>query len=150
MSKPNFKSRTLARERSLQALYQWQLTGQALREIELQFLAENDEYRDMKQADVAYFQKLLHGIPAQLEQLDSHLKPCLDRGIAQVDPIELVILRLGCYELTQSEEVPFRVAINEAVELAKKFGAERSHKYINGVLDKIAKKITKESAKISP
>ncbi len=150
MSKPNFKSRTLARERSLQALYQWQLTGQALQEIELQFLAEDDEHRDMKQADVAYFQKLLHGIPAQLGQLDGHLEPCLDRSITQVDPIELVILRLGCYELTQSEEVPFRVAINEAVELAKKFGAERSHKYINGVLDKIAKTITKGSAKVSP
>lgn len=149
MSKLKFKERTLARERSLQALYQWQLAGQSIQEIESQFLSDpEDENRDMRQADVVYFQKLLHGIPIQLRELDEEIEPCLDRSIAQLDPIELTILRLGCYELRHCTDVPFRVVINEAVELAKKFGAERSHKYVNGVLDKIAKKTLTMEAKI--
>lgn len=135
----SFPARTTARERSLQALYQWQLTGQSLQDIELQFLAGEDEYREMKQADIPYFQRLLHGIPQQVNELDKIIVPLLDREISQLDPVELVILRMGCYELKHCSDVPFRVAINEAVELAKRFGAEMSHKYVNGVLDKIAK-----------
>jgi N utilization substance protein B len=134
------KARTSARECSLQALYQWQLTGQLLQDIELQFLSVADESRDMGQADIPYFQQLLHGVPQQINELDKAIVPFLDRNITQLDPVELAILRIGCYELKNCSDVPFRVVINEAVELAKKFGAEKSHKYINGILDKVVKK----------
>jgi N utilization substance protein B len=128
------QARTLARQRVLQALYQWQMTGQPTTMIEAQFLSE----QDMSKADVPYFQRLLQGIAQQVEQLDVAIAPPLDRRIEQLDPVELAILRLGCYELLYCPDIPFRVVINEAVELAKKFGANKSHKYINGILDKLA------------
>lgn len=128
------KARTKARERVLQALYQWHFTGQAVQEIEMQFLTE----QDMSRADIPYFQKLLHGISQQLKELDEAFSPLLDRALLQIDPIELAILRIGSYELQNCPDVPFPVVIDEAVELAKKFGAEKSHKYVNGVLDKLA------------
>ncbi len=137
--RPKFspKARTAARERLLQALYQWQLTNQPTSEIELQFMSENH----LAKADVAYFQELLQNIPQKVEKLDHTFEPFLDRHLSQIDQVELAILRIGCYELTQCEDIPFRVAINEAVELAKKFGAEKSHRYINGILDKVAKQL---------
>lgn len=128
------QARTIARQRVLQALYQWQMTGQPTAVIEAQFLSE----QDMSKADVPYFQRLLQGIAQQVEQLDAAIAPPLDRRIEQLDPVELAILRLGCYELLYCPDIPFRVVINEAVELAKKFGANKSHKYINGILDKLA------------
>lgn len=127
-------ARSAARQRTLQALYQWQFTGQATQVIETQFLEE----QEMSKVDIPYFQKLLHNIPKHVNQLDAAFTPFLDRHIAQLDPIELAILRIGCYELTYCQDVPFKVVINEAVELAKRFGAEQSHKYINGILDKLA------------
>jgi len=127
-------ARSAARQRTLQALYQWQFTGQATQVIETQFLEE----QEMSKVDIPYFQKLLHNIPKYVNQLDAAFTPFLDRHIAQLDPIELAILRIGCYELTYCQDVPFKVVINEAVELAKRFGAEQSHKYINGILDKLA------------
>jgi len=134
------KARHIARQRVLQALYQWQLTKQDVPLIELQFLDNSDlaEEQDMHGADVPYFQLLLHDIPIKVSELDQMFNPFLDRDITQLDPIELAILRMGCYELNYCPEIPFKVAINEAVELAKQFGAEQSHKYINGVLDKFA------------
>jgi len=134
--KPKFspKARSAARQRALQALYQWQLTQQDLQLIDTQFLEE----QQMDQVDIPYFKKLLHGIPQQIEKLDSAFAPFLDRSPTQLDPIELAILRIGCYELTYCPKIPFKVVINEAVELAKKFGAEKSHKYVNGILDKLA------------
>ena len=86
---------------------------------------------------------LLHGIPASISELDEKLTPCLDRSIESVDPVERAILRLGAYELINRLEVPYRVVINEAVELAKVFGAEQGHKYVNGVLDKLAHQVRK-------
>jgi N utilization substance protein B len=127
-------ARSAARQRTLQALYQWQFTGQPPQVIETQFFEE----QDMGKVDVPYFQKLLHNIPKHVNQLDEAFTPFLDRGITQLDPIELAILRIGCYELTYCQDVPFKVVINEAVELAKRFGAEQSHKYVNGILDKLA------------
>ncbi len=126
-------ARSAARQRVLQALYQWQLTKQPTQVIESQFLEE----QNMRKVDVPYFQKLLHDIPKYTDQLDDTFAPLLDRQITQLDPIELAILRIGCYELTHCQEIPFKVVINEAVELAKKFGAEQSHKYINSILDKL-------------
>jgi N utilization substance protein B len=131
------KARTAARQRVLQALYQWQITGQGqgqgIQVIESQFLEE----QDMAQADIPYFKKLLQGIGKQVDQLDTAFTPFLDRSLTQVDPIELAILRVGSYELKNCPDIPFKVVINEAVELAKVFGAEKSHKYVNGILDKL-------------
>jgi N utilization substance protein B len=125
-----------ARHHAVQALYQWQLTGQDIRDIQDQFLSEQDP----GSFDLAYFKTLLHGVPGHLNQLDEQLRGCLDRSIESVDPVERAILRLGAYELLQHPEVPYRVVINEAVELAKVFGAEQGHRYVNGVLDKLAHK----------
>ena len=129
--------RSKARHRAVQALYQWQLTGQDLSDIDNQFLIE----QDVRTFEVPYFKELLHGVPANLHALDEQLSPLLDRALASVDPVERAILRLGAYELMHHPEVPFRVAIDEAVELAKIFGAEQGHKYVNGVLDKMARRV---------
>ena len=129
--------RTLARQSALQALYQWQMTGQDVADIDQQFIVEQDPAN----FEVEYFQDLLHGVPSHLGTLDSRLKPLLDRAIASVDPVERAILRLGAYELLYHPEVPFRVAINESVELAKILGSVEGHKYVNGVLDKLARQV---------
>jgi transcription antitermination protein NusB len=140
------KARHAARQRVLQALYQWQLTGQAIEIIESQFLVDmnqtdlsfsEEEVQEVILADLPYFKRLLNGITQQVTQLDQLFRKFLDRDINVLDPIELAILRIGCYELNYCPDVPFKVAINEAVELAKKFGAEQSHKYVNGILDKL-------------
>ena len=134
MARPGGK-KTRARRAVLQALYQWQLSGQTASEVETQFVAE----QPLANVDLEYFQLLLRSIPAKVDELDHTLTPNLDRPLAQVDPIERAILRIGVFELVFRQEVPWRVVINEAVELAKVFGAEQSHKYINGVLDKVAR-----------
>ncbi len=131
------RARSLARQRALQALYQWQMTGQDLADIDRQFMEE----QDMKKVEIKYFQELLHQIPQNLNELDSLCGEVLDRGIEQVDPVERAILRIGTYELKHRIDIPYRVVINEAVELAKVFGAEQGHKYINGILDKVAQKV---------
>lgn len=123
-----------ARRSAVQALYQWQMTQQAPGEIESHFI-EDDSLKDM---DVDYFHHLVREIPAHLPQLDNHLAPHVDRGIAEIDPVERAILRLGAFELEFHPEIPYRVVLNEAVELAKTFGAEHGHKYVNAVLDRVA------------
>ncbi len=135
-TKPRFspKARSAARSRALQALYQWQLSGQNIDLILQQFLDEED----MNKVDIPYFKRLLYGIHQEVNQLDIIFSPFLDRDLNQIDPIELAILRIGCYELKQCPDIPFKVVINEGVELAKQFGADKSHKYVNGILDKIA------------
>lgn len=131
------RERTMARQRALQALYQWQQAGDDLRDIEVQFLTE----QEMDRVDVEYFKELLHAVPKQLDELDTFLQPCLDRKIEAVDPIERAILRIGVYELKYHPELPYRVVLNEAVQLAKVFGADQSHRYINGVLDKVSQEL---------
>ncbi|MCW8829182.1 MAG: transcription antitermination factor NusB, partial [Gammaproteobacteria bacterium] len=131
------RARSLARERAMQALYQWQLTGQELNDIDRQFMEE----QDMKGVDKKYFKELLHEIPRQLDELDAHGEGVLDRTIEQVDPVERAILRIGIYELQHRIDIPYRVVINEMVELAKIYGAEQGHKYINGILDKLAARL---------
>ena len=92
-------------------------------------------------ANRTLFEELLHQIPARVTELDEAYESFLDRSVDQLDPIELVILRIGAYELIYKPELPYRVAINEGVELAKEFGAEQSNRYINGILDKLAHKV---------
>jgi N utilization substance protein B len=132
-------ARRKARRLILQALYQWQIAGQSIADISLQF-AEDES---MPKADSAYFYEAIKEIPAQCPELDAHLAPFLDRPMVELDPIELAILRMGAYELATQLAIPYRVVINEAVELAKTFGAEDGHKYINGVLDKLARVLRK-------
>jgi len=123
-----------ARRSAVQALYQWQLTRQAPADIERDFLADDS----LKDIDLDYFQHLVREIPAHIPELDNLLAPHIDRGIAQIDPVERAILRLGAFELEFHPEIPYRVVLNEAVELAKTFGAEQGHKYVNAVLDRVA------------
>lgn len=131
------KARSRARQCAVQALYQWQLTAQSSAEIEEQFVTE----REMGKADREFFHELLSQVPAQIDELDQALRDHVDRPIEQIDPVERAILRLGVYELKARPETPYRVVINEAVELAKTFGAEQGHKYVNSVLDKVARKL---------
>ena len=130
-------ARKRARRLALQALYQWQLSGLDLNEIEKQFRQE----QDLRKADIEYFSELLHKVPACLDELDKALQEHLDRDVEQLDPVERAILRLGAYELKFRLEIPFKVVINEGVNLAKTFGSTDSHKYINGVLDKVARQL---------
>lgn len=129
--------RSQARERAVQALYQWQVTGQDPHEIDAQFLGE----QEMGGVDVPYFRELLRQIPHHIEELDAEYAPVLDRPPEQLDPVERAILRLGVYELKYSAQTPYRVVITEAVELAKTFGAEDGHKYVNSILDRVARRI---------
>lgn len=129
-----------ARRYALQALYQWQLSQDNLQEIELQFVNNNN----MKKVDTEYFHELLHEIPAQLDAVDASYAEFLDRSVGSLNPIELAILRIGSYELVKHPEIPYRVVINEAIELAKVFGATDGHKYVNGVLDKLRAKVLAE------
>jgi N utilization substance protein B len=143
MSKPQYNTlaaeRRKARHYGMQALYQWYMAGASLNDIEAEFRAEYD----FSHVDLEYFQALLHGIPACVDELDEVLAPMLDRKVDDLDPIEHTLLRMGMYELTRRIDVPYKVVINEEVALAKKFGATDSHKYINGVLDKAARQLRK-------
>ena len=131
--------RRKARHYGMQALYQWLMAGAALSDIEAEFRAEYD----FTHVDLEYFQALLHGVPAAADTLDAALEPLLDRPLKDLDPIEHTLLRMGMFELTERIDVPYKVVINEAVALAKKFGATDGHKYINGVLDKAARQTRK-------
>ncbi|MEM7020795.1 MAG: transcription antitermination factor NusB [Pseudomonadota bacterium] len=132
--------RSLARQRALQALYQWYVTGRPLESIEPEFTSQDVwETLEMKQVDLKHFKRLIHETSNLAVELDEKFVDLLDRPINQLDPIELIILRIGAYEMLYCPNVPWRVAINESVELARLFGAEQSHKYVNGILDKLAK-----------
>lgn len=138
-------SRHRARQAAVQALYQWQLTHDNPENIEDHFILDHD----MHEIDMDYFHYLVREIPLRLHELDDHLSPFLDRPIDDVDPVERAILRIGAYEFEFHPEIPYRVVLNEAVELAKTFGAEHGHKYINAVLDKVAGKLRAEEMKIA-
>ncbi len=128
-------NRRLSRELALRALYQWLLTGDDLPRLLVQ-AEEAEEYAD---ANGEFLKALLTGTIAAVESLDRSLGTHLDRPVAQLSPIEHGILLLGAFELTHSLDVPYRVVINEAVDLAKRYGGTDGHKYVNGVLDKLAK-----------
>ncbi|KAB0546532.1 transcription antitermination factor NusB [Pseudomonas argentinensis] len=131
---PKVLARREARTLAMQALYSWHIAGQALNEIEAQFRVDND----FSAVDGAYFHEILHGVPRQKTEIDALFAPLLDRPLEEIDPVELSILRLSTYELRNRIDVPYRVVINEGIELAKVFGATDGHKFVNGVLDKLA------------
>ena len=130
-------ARRKARHYALQALYQWHMTRDPAGDIEVQFLADYD----FSNVDLEYFHDIVHHVPANIDELQEAFAPYLDRPVAELDPIELSLLRLGSYELVKRIDIPYKVAINEAVALAKKFGATDGHKFINGVLDKLARAV---------
>jgi N utilization substance protein B len=121
----------------MQALYQWQLTAQSYAELLNQY-AQDDGFAD---ADREYFEALLKGTTESSESLDAELGLLLDRPVAQLDPVEHAVLMIGIFELRQSPDVPYRVVINEGVELAKRFGATDGHKFVNAVLDRAARSL---------
>jgi len=130
-----FEFRSRARRRALQALYQWHLTGLDVGEIIAQFREE----QDFSNVDTELFATLVRKVSKDQLEFDEKIEPFLDRPIKQLDVIEHVILSMGAYELLNSIEVPHQVVIDEAINLAKLFGAEQGHVFINGVLDKAAK-----------
>jgi transcription antitermination protein NusB len=127
-------ARSRARRRALQALYAWQMSGSSMTAVIDQFRHE----QDMEVADLEYFEDLLRGVEHHVDVLDEALKPYIDRDVSQIDPIERAALRLATYELKYRPDVPYRVIINEAIEVTKRFGADHGHSYVNGVLDKLA------------
>jgi len=130
-------AKTNARKCAVQALYQWQMTGESLTRIEMNFLEEEL----LKGAQKKYFTEIFHGVPKQLNVIDEALSEFVDRPVDKIDPVERAVLRIGVYELINRLDTPYKVIINEGVNLAKCFGADGSHKYINGVLDKVSQKI---------
>lgn len=129
--------RRKARELAVQAVYSWQMSDNSVADVEAHFLTENAKRR----FEIDFFQKLFRGVTNQASSLDEALSPHLDRGFDEVDHIEKAILRVAAYELKDCLDVPYRVVINEAIELAKLFAADDSHKFVNGVLDKAVKLI---------
>lgn len=128
-------ARSKARRLAMQAVYQWQMTAQDTAHIVAQFLADEDS----RGADSAYFETLLRGVLHNQAALDALLAPTLARPLAEVDPVERAVLRVAAFELQQCPEVPYRVVLNEAVALTKKFGAEQGHTFVNAALDKLAR-----------
>ncbi|MFP1840850.1 transcription antitermination factor NusB [Lonsdalea quercina] len=133
-------ARRRARECAVQALYSWQLSKNDIADVELEFLSE----QDVKGVDITYFRELLTGVATQADRMDELMTPYLSRKLGELGQVEKAILRLAFFELSRRDDVPYKVAINEAIELAKVFGAEDSHKFVNGVLDKAAPRLRKK------
>lgn len=149
-------ARRNARHFALQAIYSWQITRDNVADIEAQFLAAEKYEEEEHQADepslrapdtdIDYFRDLLVGVVLHHQELDAKMRPYLSRPIQDLDDMEHALLRLAMYEMCKREDVPFKVVINEAIELAKRFGAEDSHKFVNGVLDKAVPTLRKNNA----
>ena len=136
-------ARRRSREFALQGLYSWLIAGQPVADISAQL----EESKGFERADHAYFSLLMRGAIEQQGTLEEALAPCLDRKVRELSPVERGILLLSAWELKNAPEVPYRVVINEAVELAKSFGGTDGHKYVNGVLDKLAKSLRTQEAR---
>jgi N utilization substance protein B len=131
------KARGKARRYAMQAIYQWQMTSDDVKGIEKQYSEDNK----FDTADFDYFRELFFGVEENIEEIDKTLVQYTGRAIASVDPIERAILRLACYEFMKRLDVPYRVVLNEAVTLTKKFCAAQSHTFVNAVLDKVAHEV---------
>lgn len=134
---PPKSARHRARELALQGIYQWRMSGADHLEIEKTTRAE----KSLGRYDIELFSQLLRGVVDENQNLIATLAPHLDRDINELSPIEFSVLLLGAFELSRHPEVPYRVVINEAVELAKTFGGTDGHKFVNGVLDKLAAQV---------
>lgn len=137
LDKQKIQLKRRARKLALQALYQWLLAKNELYEIEAQFRVANN----MEKVDVAYFCQLLYGVPEHCQSLENEFAVFLDRPVAGLNPIELTILRMGSYELVYCPEIPYRVVLDESISLAKTFGSQDGFRYVNGVLNNLARKV---------
>ncbi|MGL6029031.1 MAG: transcription antitermination factor NusB [Legionella sp.] len=137
MEKQSISGKRKARKLALQALYQWLMAGSDLFEIEAQFRLINN----FEKVDGEYFCRLLHGIPVQLELLEASITPFIDRDIAGLNPIELTVLRIGAFELHHCPEIPYKVVLDESISLTKEFGSQDGHRYVNGVLNNLARQV---------
>ncbi|WP_292968066.1 transcription antitermination factor NusB [Nitrosomonas sp.] len=138
--------RRLSRELALQGIYQWQIAGGSARDIDAQLQQVNFYGR----ADGSYFTDLLQGVLQHAPDLQTQLQSHLDRPMAELSPVECAILLIGAYEMAHHPEIPYRAIINEAIELAKSYGGTDGHKYINGVLDKLAARLRATELQQSP
>ncbi len=134
---PKAGDRRRARALALQALYHRHFSKSPINDIEAEFMVDND----MSKVDTAFFRDLIRGVHREQAELDRLIEPLLDRSLAEVDPIELSIVRLGAYELKNRIDVPYRVVINEGIELAKRFGGTEGHKFVNSLLDKLSQRL---------
>ena len=131
------KSRHLARRNAVQALYQWDLTEQDPSDIEDSFI----EGHDLSKVDQEYFRQLIRNVPLFHMEIDDRLSQYIKRGIDKLDPVERAILRLGTYELEFEKNIPYKAILDEAIELTKVFGSEEGYRFVNGVLDRLAKEL---------
>lgn len=134
----NPAARRRARQHALQAIYQWQVSGNTPPDIETDF-RENGHFH--KGTDETFFAELLHGVTSTPTELDQIFSEFLNIPLPSLDPIELTILRMGTFELAKRPDVPWRVVINEALELARGFGSIEGFRFVNGVLDRVARKL---------
>ena len=130
-------ARSRARRLAMQAIYEWQMTANDPQSI----INLTRTEQNMRNVDDDYFAELVINITCKVTELDEHLKPLLGRDLDEVDPVEKAVLRLGIYELAYRPDVPYKVVINEAVELTKTFGAEQGHRFVNGLMDKLSEKL---------
>ena len=133
------KGRSNARKKAAQALYQWHMSGNDIVEIETQFHQE----QNMEKVDTDYFHTLLHEVPAQVAELDKLIAQYSSRKEDELDPVEQSILRLSTFEIKNRIDIPYKVVISEAVTLSKMFGSDKSHAFVNSILDKLAKDLRK-------
>ena len=131
------KARGKSRRLAMQAIYQWQMTGDNISEIKQQFYDENN----VSKFDAAFFSELVSGVASSISDLDVLLEKYMPRSAESVDPVERSILRIAAYEFVNRFDVPYRVVLNEAVNISKEYCAENSHTFVNAVLDKVAKEI---------
>jgi len=129
--------RRRARALAMQGLYQRHFSKSPISDIEAEFMVDND----MSKVDIMYFRDLLRGVHREQAELDKLIEPFLDRPLKEVDPVELAIVRLGAYELKCRIDVPYKVVINEGIEMAKRFGGTEGHKFVNSVLDKLSRRL---------
>jgi N utilization substance protein B len=138
--------RVKARRCAVQALYQWQIAGAAPETILAEFLSE----RETDKIDVEYFAELTRDIPRQIAGLRAIIEPLLDRPWERVGPVERSVLLIGAYELKNCLHIPYRVVVNEGIELTKMFGADEAHRYVNGVLDRLARSLREVEVRAGP
>ena len=131
-----------ARKAAVQAMYQWDLTQQDADQIEPQF----EQIHDMQNIDRKYLREIMREIPKREAELEQSISKHIGRDFAKLDPVERAILRIGAYELTYREDVPTKGVLNEMIELAKVFGSDHSYKFVNGVMDKLAKDLRKKNS----
>ncbi|KTC99987.1 transcription antitermination factor NusB [Legionella erythra] len=137
MDKQSISGKRRARKLAVQALYQWSMSGHERSEIETQFRVANN----MDKVDSEYFCRLLYGVPERITEIESAIAPFLDRPMTTLNPVELAVLRLGAYELLFCLEIPYRVVLDEAISLAREFGSQDGHRYVNGVLNGLARQV---------